>query len=276
MQVSEIPTGISGNHSLDGQRGQAPVTRAKVSEIPLTRLDDDAMDTSETPTGRRERAPVEGVMGSGIPTQSANRKSRSGDLRLAIVTGKEVAKGHAQCRRTEMKDKIDTQTRMDPGASFFLDGGGPALSTWVAEERDRILGQELTEAEERVRADLAQKAKVRELEAWGQYKVSPPGEMGAQSKDLADTLWVLTWKEVDGVKKVKARLVAKGYQDPDLREGNAELAGCLSRRSSHSQLISLEALKKWPPWSLGTKVAFPQTDGFHASGILRKLAAFGN
>ena len=41
--------------------------------------------------------------------------------------------------------------------------------------------------------------------------------MGAQSEEMVDTRWVLTWREVDGVKPVKAQLVAKGDQAPDLR-----------------------------------------------------------
>ena len=41
--------------------------------------------------------------------------------------------------------------------------------------------------------------------------------MGAESKDLVDTQWVLPWGEVDGEKTVEARLVSQGYQDPDLR-----------------------------------------------------------
>ena len=46
-----------------------------------------------------------------------------------------------------MEEEIDTQTRMDPGAPCVLASGGPALSAWVAEERNRVLGQELTEEE---------------------------------------------------------------------------------------------------------------------------------
>ena len=69
----------------------------------------------------------------------------------------------------------------------MLAGGGPVLSPWVADERNRVLGQELTESEERAHADLALKEKVRELEAWGLFKVFPRGVMGAQSKDLAVT-----------------------------------------------------------------------------------------
>ena len=55
--------------------------------------------------------------------------------------------------------------------------------------------------------------------------------MGAQSEEVADTRWVLTWKGVDSAKTAKARLVAEGYQDPDLRNGNADYAGCVSRYS---------------------------------------------
>ena len=55
---------------------------------------------------------------------------------------------------------------------------------------------------------------------------------------------MLTCKEANGKKTVNARLVAKGYQDSDLRDGHAEIAGCVSRRSPHVQLISLSAAKK--------------------------------
>ena len=84
------------------------------------------MDTSETLAVKRERAPVGGVMDSAIPTQSTDKKSRLGDHPLAFVMDKEVVKGHAQWRRPEMKAKSGTQTRMDPGASAIVDGGGPA------------------------------------------------------------------------------------------------------------------------------------------------------
>ena len=91
---------------------------------PITGLDDDAMDTSETLTGKRERAPVADVMGLDIPTQSEDKKGRLGDPHVALATEKEVAKEHAQWRQSDMKNKIDTQTRMEPGASFVLDAGG--------------------------------------------------------------------------------------------------------------------------------------------------------
>ena len=114
----------------------------------------------------------------------------------------------------------------------------------------------------RAHADLAHKAKERKLGAREQFEDPSPVKLGAQSKGSVDTRCVLTWKEVDGVKTVKARLVAKGYQDPDLCEGDVDIAGRVGRRSSHLQLISLGALKTLPHWSLDSKNAFPRADGF--------------
>ena len=111
------------------------------------------------------------------------------------------------------------------------------------------MGQQLTEFEERAHADLARKAKARELEPWEQLEalskrqkrgnlwqsgnVLSPVKMGTQSDDLADTRWVSTWKEVDGARTVKARLVATGYQDPDLRESNVD-KGCPGVKRANS------------------------------------------
>ena len=96
-------------------------------------------------------------MDSDISIQSADKTGTLGDLHLALVVSKEVAKERAQWRRSDVKDKIDAQTRMDPGASLVLGSGGPALYAWVAEECNRILGQALTEYAERAHEDLAQR-----------------------------------------------------------------------------------------------------------------------
>ena len=82
------------------------------------------MDILETLAGKRERAPVVGVMDSDVPTRSIDKRSRLGDLRLVFATDKEVVKEHAQWRQPEMKEKIDTQTRTDHGARFLVGGGG--------------------------------------------------------------------------------------------------------------------------------------------------------
>ena len=150
------------------------------------------------------------------------------------------------------------------------------LSAWVAEERNRISGQELTEGEERAFSDLVKKAKERELEAWEQLRVFSPIQPGTQQENLVDTRWVLAWKEVDGVKTAKARLAAKGFQGPDLRMGNVDIAGCVSCRSSHLQVVSLGALRKWPLWSLDIKNAFLQADGFDRDVLLRAPCAWNS
>ena len=41
---------------------------------------------------------------------------------MAFVAVEVVAKEHAQWRHSDMKEKSDTQTREDPGASFVIDG----------------------------------------------------------------------------------------------------------------------------------------------------------
>ena len=97
-----------------------------------------------------------------VSSQSVVKKCRMGDLLLSSVADKDVVKGHAQWWRSDMKEKVDAQTRKDPGTSFARDGGGPVLSAWVAAICNRALGQELTEAAERAHADLARKAKGRE------------------------------------------------------------------------------------------------------------------
>ena len=67
----------------------------------------------------------------------------------------------------------------------------------------------------------------------------------------------------------KARLVAKGDQDPDLRAVAVDIAGFVSRRSSHMQLISLGALKWWKIWILRIQNSVLQADGFGREVFLR-------
>ena len=81
----------------------------------------DDMDTSETICGKRERAPAERVMDMDIPTHSLGRKCRLGDLHLALGADKDGVKEHAKLRRPEMEEKIDTQSRKDPGAPSVFD-----------------------------------------------------------------------------------------------------------------------------------------------------------
>ena len=110
-------------------------------------------------------------MDSDVRTQPIRRGCRAGDLRLAFVADKEIVKVHAQWWHSGMKGGIDAQARKDPGAQSVADGGGSVLFARVAEARNRVLGQELTEVDERLHADLVRKAKGKELDARGNFKV---------------------------------------------------------------------------------------------------------
>ena len=154
-----------------------------------------------------------------------------------------------------MTYKIDAQSGEHSGASPVLDGGGPAGSARVAEECNRVSGQELTEEDERAHAGPGKTAKGREVDTWKQFEVYSPSQTGTRANNAVDTLWVLTWKGVDGRQTVKVLLAAKGRQDADIRDCNLGIAGCVSERLSHLQLISMCALKKWRMWSVDIKNA---------------------
>ena len=113
-----------------------------------------------------------------------------------------------------------------------------------------------------MRADLVNEGEKRELEAWGKLDVFSPHSACAVQKQLVQTRWVLTWKIVEGKKRVTARLVAKGFQDPDLKDGLVETSGCVGLRSSHLQVISPSAIRQRKLWSLDIKNAFLRADGF--------------
>ena len=70
-------------------------------------------------------------------------------------------------------------------------------------------------------------------------------------------------------KQAKPDWVARWYQDPDLRLGNVDIAGCVSRRSSHSQVRSLGAPTKWQLCSLDIKNACVHEDGLDRGVFLR-------
>ena len=127
----------------------------------------------------------------------------------------------------------------------------------------------MTEDVERKFADPVDKAKARELEAREHFKVSPPKKSGAESEHQVGTRSELAWKEVGGEKTAKVRSVARRYQDRDLRMVNVDIAGRVSRRSSHLQATSLGASKKWPLWSLDIRNAFLEADGLGREVHLR-------
>ena len=67
------------------------------------------------------------------------------------------------------------------------------------------MGQELTEAEEKMRADLARDAMGRELGAWKQFKGFELLQQGCNSQSVTKSRRALTLDMVDGKKDPKAR-----------------------------------------------------------------------
>ena len=108
-----------------------------------------------------------------------------------------------------------------------------AISAWVADECNRVLGRKLSEGGEVLHADLVRDARVKELDAWGSSKVLKLLKAGNARNTAVDTRWVLRWKTVDGVKTARVRLAAEGFQDSDLQDGIADTPGCVSLLSSH-------------------------------------------
>ena len=192
------------------------------------------MDTSETINGMRERASVEGVIDSEIPTQLLGKRYRAGDTPLACVADKEVVKEHAQWRRFEM----------------YLRGllkNATALWGRNCRRRPNMCRRTLRGRRRRgnrTHGSSSQSIHLRNGALRPKCAVADLEEGGC-----------LIWKEVDGKKPAEERLFAKGYQDPDIRNGNVDVAGCVGRRSLHLRLESLSALAKWKIWSLDTKNA---------------------
>ena len=178
------------------------------------------------------------------------KRMKQDALRLPFVENKEIIKAHC----TPHLAAVDgTQT---------IAGLESALAAWVAAQCERPLGQELPSDDARRFSKEAGAAKYREPDAWCKFQAFSPVLWRNAAKDIVDTRWVLTWKSLEGKRAEKARLAARGFQDPDLAAGLVDTSSCLSLRSSHLQVISLSALKKWKLWSLDIKNAFSQADPF--------------
>ena len=90
------PCSQRGYHRWEsGEFSKARLGPTDAAEANRTPAGGDDMDTSETISGKGGRAPVDGVLGSDIPTQSPGEGCRVGDLHLAFVVGKGVVKVHA-------------------------------------------------------------------------------------------------------------------------------------------------------------------------------------
>ena len=79
------------------------------------------------------------------------------------------------------------------------------MAAWVAEERDHIAGQELTECEGRTFSDLARRAEVRGLEAW-----EHPRFFRQRNRAPSPGIWLTRAGRSPG-----RRLMAKKQSKPD-------------------------------------------------------------
>ena len=77
-----------------------------------------------------------------------------------------------------------------------------APSAWIADECNRVLGEELTEEKEKAHSDLVREAKGRGLGARKSFEVPKPLRAGDAGKTAVGSQWVSTLKTVKGVKTV--------------------------------------------------------------------------
>ena len=95
----------------------------------------------------------------------AQKKALAFGLNLAFVAEQGVVKEHAPWRNPEL------MSREDATRSSVLKGVDAAISAWIAEEFNPVLGQELTGGEEKLPDDLVREAKEREFNARREFRL---------------------------------------------------------------------------------------------------------
>ena len=118
------------------------------------------------------------------------------------MTDTEVEKGHNQWRNPELR------ARGGATRPSVLEGVEAAISAWVAEECNRVLGQDLAEEGEELHTNE------RELSAWKRFEAFKPLQESGKSESVGNTRWAPTWRMVAGMENARACLAAKGHQDP--------------------------------------------------------------
>ena len=195
--TADLPKEPSGEVSLD--RGDPHPRQEDPAPMSVDSVDPAAIptppDSDESCTELYERA-------CGHPAQTAvergrDKRSRSPDffpekrpkldvLRAASANNKETIKANCVFPLASLT------------GSPSLEGMEAALTAWIAQICDRPSGQELSVDEERRFAAEVEAAKNRELDAWGKVQVFSPVLSGKVTKDVVDTRWVLTWKDLEG------------------------------------------------------------------------------
>ena len=146
----------------------------------------DKMDTSCSVLGKRERALSDPAV-SALPTQGGDGKRSRGDAGAShVMVDLAVLKEHAQWWSSELKPHFSLLNHS------LVDGSDNAISAWMAEECNRVLGQKLTTDEELHCPEMVQEGKQRELDAWKKFKVFSSVDECTVSKQVIDSRWVLT------------------------------------------------------------------------------------
>ena len=101
-------------------------------DLKRTSTGDDVTDTSEAAAGKRGQTPENVAENLGASVRSQNKRCRVGGRHVAFVAEKEVAKEHAQWWSPDLR------SRLDATQSSAVDS---AISAWVAEDGNRVLGQ---------------------------------------------------------------------------------------------------------------------------------------
>ena len=93
------------------------------------------------------------------------KRSRGDAPATTLVADMAVVQTHAQWWTPELKPHFEAIQ------SSVVEGVDGAISARVADECNRVLGQELTPGEEETHASLAHEGKLRELAAWERFDV---------------------------------------------------------------------------------------------------------
>ena len=152
---------------------------------------------------------------------------------------------------------------------------GAAIWAWTAYLRNKAAGEELSEEEETKYAPPVRVAQGRGLGAWQEFDAFRFAAQAHINQTIAGTRWILIWRVIDGQTSFKARLAAKGSQDPELQQGIAEAAGCVSLRLPHLQIPPLRA-PKWRIWSPDIQKALFLADSFPRDVCVRAPSGWGS
>ena len=146
------------------------------------------IDTSPSALGERDCSMAGGPTMELTRRQVEGKRSRGDAPVTAMEVDLAAAQAHAQLWSPELKPELE----MNPSAK--IEGVDDAMSAGVADECNRISGQELNPEEEEMRADLVNAGKQRELAAWAKFDVFSPHEASRVQKQIVETRWFLPEK----------------------------------------------------------------------------------